>query len=77
MLELDENDHIVCAYAEYASGPGWANRPIWVIVQDGDKNLRRECIQPDDQSLAMTTLYRVSNEAHRSMTIAVRSELEK
>lgn len=72
-LSLGEHDHVVSAYAESASGPGWGNQPIWVVVRSGlDGSHRLECIQPADQTPEMATLYAVSAAAHGAMTTAVR-----
>jgi len=67
-MTLRPGDSIVAAYAENASGPGWANSPVWVIVRDGDHKLRQECIQPSKQTRDMMILYRLSEEATRAMT---------
>lgn len=75
-MKLGKHDHIVCAYAERAAGPGWGNSPIWVIVKDGDGKLREECIQPSDQTDRMVTLYAVSAAVHGEMTGAVRFALK-
>ena len=73
-FKLSEHDHILTAYAESASGPGWGNTPIWVLIRSRlDGALRLECIQPPDQSPEMQILYRVSQAAHEGMTWAVRS----
>lgn len=66
-----EGDSIITAYAESCSGPGWANSPVWVIVADGNRKLRQECIQPSEQDGFILTLYSVSQSAHISMTKAV------
>lgn len=77
-MKLATDDHIICAYAEHASGPGWSNTPIWVIVRDArDGSLRQECIQPDEQTAEMYTLYPVSAAAHGSMTSVVKSEAKR
>jgi hypothetical protein len=68
---IGKNETIVTAFAEYAAGPGWANRPLWVIVRGTDHKLREECIQPEDQTADMHALFRVSNAAHMAMTGAV------
>lgn len=68
-----KTEKVVTAFAEYAAGPGWANRPIWVIVRGADQRLREECIQPEDQTAEMHALFRVSNAAHEAMTSAVES----
>ena len=62
---------IVTAWAESASGPGWANQPVWVLVRERCGKLRIECLQPDEQSRDIHTLYRVSSAAHGAMVTAV------
>lgn len=62
---------IVTAWAESASGPGWANQPVWVLVRERCGKLRIECLQPDEQSRDIHTLYRVSSSAHDAMVAAV------
>lgn len=71
MILKDET--IVTAFAERASGPGWSNMPIWVIVRGVNQSLREECIQPADQTAGMHTLFDVSNAAHQAMKSAVES----
>jgi hypothetical protein len=70
---IDEGDTIITAFAESASGPGWANYPIWVVVRDSFGDIREECIQMDEQTYKMLYLYDVSSAAHKSMTSAVNS----
>jgi hypothetical protein len=60
-------DTVICAYAQPAAGPGFANTPIILIVADGDGKLRRECIQPDEQTEGMYKLYAVCAAAHGSL----------
>lgn len=69
--------HIVCAFAESASGPGWANSPIWFVTRDGNGKLAIECLQPAEQTAEMRTLYTVSSAAHACMTRAVERLFEK
>jgi len=68
---IDKTDRIVTAWAEPVSGPGWANRPLWIIVRDGLGNFREDCLQPDDQTVGMQTLYHVSSAVHREMVAEV------
>lgn len=72
-----KTEKIVTAFAEYAAVPGWANRPLWVIVRGADLRLREECIQPEDQTAEMHALFRVSNAAHEAMRSAVESAVAK
>lgn len=74
---IDKDDTIITAFAEPASGPGWGNSPIWVIVRDRYHNLRQEVIQPKDQTPEMLSHYHISMAAHYSMRGAVMAWLEK
>ena len=71
MPKISPSDKIVTAWGESASGPGWANSPIWVIVRDATGNLREECFQPKEQTAAMQILYVVSAAVHGAMRNAV------
>lgn len=62
-LVLDERDRIVTVYAQPADGPGWNNRPLWVIYRDGQGNLRETCLQPHEQTPEMQMLYTLQAEA--------------
>ena len=58
--------------------PGWGNAPIWVIVRSKlDGSLREECIQPNEQTEEMQTLYQVSQVAHGAMSKAVQRKFKK
>jgi hypothetical protein len=70
-MKLAKNERIVTAFAERASGPGWSNQPLWVIVRDGDQNLRMECLQPSEQSGEICLLYNTSEATHCAMVAAV------
>jgi len=74
-LHLKEHDHIVTAWPESVSGPGWANRLIWVLVQDGNGKLRRECLQPDEQTSEMLSLFAVAAAASNAITTAVKATI--
>lgn len=76
-FKLGKHDKVVTAYAERASGPGWGNSPIWVIIRSNlDGAYRQECIQPADFVPEFIYLYQVSHAAHQAMTRAVRDYLE-
>jgi hypothetical protein len=75
-LRIGEHERIVTAFAEPASGPGWANRPILVVIQRrGTNEYRLEYIQPIDQNAEMLTLYPFSGMANRHMTAAVERDV--
>lgn len=75
MQKLAKNERVVCAYAQRDRGLGRINEPIWVVIQDGEGKLRRERLDPDDQTPEMAVLYQVSAAAHGSMTAAVHRKL--
>jgi len=76
-MKLNKNEYVVTAYASRASGPGWANTPIWVVIKDGETGkMREECIQPDDHTEGMRTLYHISDNVHTAMCREVSLMLE-
>lgn len=70
-LNLKKGETIVTAFAETIRGSGFINSPVWVIIQDRDGNLRRECLQPSEQGPDTLALFRVSEAASKSMVAAV------
>lgn len=67
-MKLNKNEYVVTAYASRASGPGWANTPVWVVICDRSTGkFREECLQPNEQSEGMRILYGVSEQAHTAM----------
>ena len=70
-LKLNPGDYIITTYAQPASGPGWGNTPVWVLVKGADGKIREECLQPDQQTRDMVLLYPYSARAHRDMCSAV------
>ena len=72
-IPLSRTERIVTAYAEPAAGPGWANTPLWVIIEDGATGkVRQVCLQPSEQTAEMHTLYGFSSLAHSQMMGAVK-----
>ncbi|MEE4383750.1 MAG: hypothetical protein V2J02_17250 [Pseudomonadales bacterium] len=67
---------VVTVYAQPASGPGWGNSPVWVVLRERDGTLRQECIQPEDQTAGMRHLYRIASEVHRQMVREARVALK-
>lgn len=71
-MKIKPTEHIVTAYAQPADGPGWSNRPLWVIVCDRtDGSLRRECIQPEKQTDEMRVLYATAAAVHTALVKSV------
>lgn len=71
-MNLSATDSIVAVAPERFAGPGWANAPLTVYVQDTGGKIRRECIQPDEMSAEIVYLFDVCNAAHIAMTAAVK-----
>lgn len=76
-MKFNEHVHIIAVVAEPASGPGWANTPLWVIVQDGNGQLRRECLQPDEQSDGIRVLYATAAAVHGALVREVEALTRK
>lgn len=71
---IGEYEHVICAYAQHANGPGWANGPLWYIVRNKQTGvLREECLQPNEQSIGLHLVYNIAEGVHRVLT----SEIEK
>lgn len=74
-ITLSRFERVVTVFAESASGPGWANSPLWIVVQNGaDGKIRIECLQPSEQSDDMHNLYAFSALAHGKMMKALHIE---
>lgn len=71
-LTLAPNDVILAAWVECASGPGWANKLLHVLVQSSTDGLRLECVQGADFSENLHVLSRVSDATNAVMVAAAR-----
>ena len=76
-MKLYAHDHIIAVVAEPANGPGWANTALWIIVQDGHGKLRRECLQPDEQSDGIRVLYATAAAVHGALVREVEALTRK
>jgi len=70
-LTLNDHDTIIAAYAQPSAGPGWSNHPLWLIIRDGNGNLREECLQPREQGPDARRLYGIAAEVHEAMLAAL------
>ncbi len=70
-LSKEMSEYIVTAYAEPAAGPGWSNTPIWIVINNVLNKMRLECLQPEQQSAEMRTLYEISTAVNSQMKHAV------
>lgn len=68
-MRLEKGDCIMAAYAEY--------RQVWVMVLHvPTQTWRQECLQPEELSDSMKTLWNVSQAAHLAMTRAVQCAVD-
>lgn len=74
-LNLLYEDTIIAAYAERANGPGWENSPLWVIIQSRDGKLRRECIEPEEQTQTIRALYATADAVHSALLSELRGSI--
>jgi hypothetical protein len=75
-MKLAKGERVVCAWAERASGPGWSNFPVWVIVEDYNGEMHRECLQLHEQTNEILACRGVSEEVHASMKYYVEKALK-
>lgn len=62
---LGDGERIICAYCQPASGPGWANRPLWYLVENRATGaIERRCLQPLEQTDTMRRIYSTCAAAH-------------
>jgi len=76
-LKLKAREWLVTAYSEECSGPGWANMPVIVIIQDSLGRMRQEYLQPEDQTEEIRLLYKISQHVNMAMKYAVGKVLKK
>lgn len=69
-VQLSRGEHIVAVVPEYASGPGWANSPLFVYI-DNQGKLRTECIQPDHQTVEQRILFALGAQISRQLIASV------
>lgn len=79
-IRLAPGERVVAVTPEFAAGPGWANRPLWVHIvdfQNVPQSYRAECIQPEDQTPAMHILFRPLETLHDQMLGEVNNQTTK
>lgn len=77
-VRLLHTEYVETAYAQLASGPGWANSPIWIVITDAATGkTRKECLQPSEQTPEMLCIYHLCALAHASLMNEVRKITKK
>jgi hypothetical protein len=70
-IKLNRGDRIVAVMPEYSAGPGWANQPVWVFIRQNDGTFREECIQPEERTAAMHTLFATGATVCAALVVSV------
>lgn len=74
MIDLAETEVIETAWAEEASGPGWNNTLINVLIYDRRTGHRRvTAIQPEEQPVVLAPMMRVFVATNQALLAAVRT----
>lgn len=73
-IELNRFEHIAAVVPEYASGPGWHNRPLWVYIENSaDGTYRRVCLQIEEQPSDIWQLFEIGDTVQRALLSAVKT----
>lgn len=72
-IKLAPGEFIETAFASPASGPGWVNCPIVVIIGHGSGKMRLEGIQPEQMTPEMVSILGFSALAHQKMSAEVKA----
>ena len=71
-IELGPNERIIAVVPQTASGPGCANRVVWVhIVDSASGKHRKECLQQEELANEMNVLFRIGEEVCWALRQAV------
>lgn len=71
-IRLGKTEHIVCHYPSAPSGPGWANRLVWVVIRDRQTDTHRvESIQLDCLSQQARALFPVALAAFNGLAYEI------
>lgn len=73
MMKLGENEYIVAAWPSMASGPGWSNMHINVLVFNREKNCHQiETIQQQGMKADEMLLFSTALASHTAFTEVVK-----
>lgn len=70
-LQLQKGEMILAVVPKLASGPGWSNEPTFVYILTLTGKIREECIQPDEASPKLLTLFRPAAVMHEELLKAI------
>lgn len=70
-IKLNHGERVVAVVPERCAGPGWSNSPTWVFVATNDGRLREECIQSDERTPELHTLFAAGEAMCNALAAAV------
>jgi len=74
LIKLKAHERVIAVVPEYANGPGWSNRPVWVhIVDYSDHSYRAECLQPEEQPEPLRVLFGIGARVHEDLMAWIES----
>ncbi len=70
-VTLNHGERVVAVVPERCNGPGWSNAPTWVFIETPDGRMRQECIQPDERTPDLHTLFSAGEAMCNALAAAV------
>lgn len=71
IIHLEEGEYILSIVPERCAEQGWTNALVWVYIAQADNTFRTECIQPDERTQEMVTLFNLAELTARELRAAV------
>lgn len=71
IVTLKRGEKIIAVVPEYCAGPGWSNSPTWVYISRHDETLRTVCIQPNERTPILNSLFHAGEAMCQSLQAAV------
>lgn len=74
IIVLGPEEKVLAVVPEFCAGPGWANTPVWVYIGNfSDKTFRQECLQPEEQSEEIGTLFSIGVATNAALIRAIKT----
>ena len=71
VIKLKHGEWIFAVVPVVRFGPGWANKPVYVYIDNGSGVVRTECLQPSEQSIELLKLFEIGRVVVDSLIGAV------
>lgn len=70
-IKLNYGERVIAVVPERCAGSGWVNAPAWVYIATNDGRLREECIQPEERTPMLHTLFAAGDKMCAALSAAV------